>query len=51
MKKCWEPSPKVRPSFKDIELELEAYLEQRSVRRGLIFLYLRTNASKDRLTT
>lgn len=31
MKRCWEASPKVRPRFADIEAELEAYLEQRSV--------------------
>ncbi|CAB4002832.1 partial, partial [Paramuricea clavata] len=30
MKKCWEPSPKVRPHFKEIESELEAYLEERA---------------------
>jgi hypothetical protein len=35
MKKCWEPSPKVRPHFKEIESELEAYLEERAVRHDI----------------
>ena len=31
MQKCWDPSPKLRPNFQEIESELEAYLEERAV--------------------
>ena len=31
MEKCWDSSPKLRPNFREIESELEAYLEQRAV--------------------
>ena len=31
MQRCWKQSPKARPNFKEIESELEAYIEERAV--------------------